>query len=452
MKTLKISIIIFAFSFSSLWVNAQSGWTLEECIDYAVKHNIQIKRAELSAKVADYDLTKAKADFTPTLFAFGRHGINKGLGYNFWTSTYEDREFQSGQFGLQGNFDLFKGGAKINGLSRSKLNLQAALEDVEHQKNVLVLNIVAVYLQVLYSNEMLTLAKEQLELAELRHSKAKTQLELGQLSQAQYLEVNAQLANERRILVTTDNDRKMALLSLAQLLELEAVEDFTINISREVKLNDVSMDFSLGQILDSAYETMPQLKASEFRYQLSKKDYRIAQGLRAPSIYLTYDYTSRYSQSATDPFAFLLRPYPNYTYREQISDNAFGGIFLAIDIPIFNKFVAQNQISKAKIRVSDAELQQEQVRKDILKTVQQSYLDAVAAKENYNQLLISVDNYSEVFNMTSRRFDLGQASAVDLGVAKANFIGAQAELLNAKYTYILRVKILDFYKGSPITL
>jgi outer membrane protein len=452
MRTLKIYVLIIAFAFSSFWVVAQSSWTLEECIDYAIKNNIQIKRSELSARVANYDLTKAMADYTPTLFAFGRHGINKGLDYNYWTSTYEDREFQSGQFGVQGSLDLFKGGARINNVSRSRLNLQASIQDVEHQKNVLVLNIVAAYLQVLYSNELLNLAKEQLELAELRHSKAKSQLELGQLSQSQYLEVNAQLANERRILVSAENDGKMALLSLAQLLEIEEVGKFSINVSREVSIEDVTMSFSLGQILDSAYEELPQLKASEFRYQISRKDYRIAQGLRSPSIYLTYDYTSRYSQSARDPFAFPLRPYPDYTFSEQISDNTFGRIFLAIDIPIFNKFVAQNQISKAKIRVSDAELQHEQVRKDILKTVQQSYLDAVAAKENYSQSASAVENYSEVFNMTSRRFELGQASAVDLGVAKANLIGAQAELLNAKYTYILRVKILDFYKGSPITL
>lgn len=435
-----------------LLVSAQKGWSLEECIDFAVKNNIQLRRSELAARVADFDLTKSKADLTPSLFATARHGINKGLDFNYYTSSYEDREVQSGYFGVQGTLELFRGFSRINNISRNKLNLLASLNDVEHQKNVLTLNVVAAYLQVLYSNEMVKLAKEQLGLAELRHEKAKLQLNLGQLSQSEYLEVNAQLANQRRSMVAADNDSKLALLTLAQLLEIEEVDSFTIDITQDVDPSQVSMPKGMGQILDVAYATLPQLKASEYRFQMSRKDFRMAQALRSPSIYLSYDYTTRYSQSARDPYSLTLRPYPEYTYREQITDNTFGRLFLVVDIPIFNRFSAQNQISKAKIRVSDAELEMEQVRKDILRIVQQSYTDALGANENYAQALSSVENYQEVYSMTARRFELGQASAVDLGISRANLTSAQIELLNAKYTYVLRVKILDFYRGLPITL
>ncbi|PKP36786.1 MAG: hypothetical protein CVT98_07050, partial [Bacteroidetes bacterium HGW-Bacteroidetes-15] len=337
MKTIKNYILLFIFLSSPFLASSQSQWTLEDCIDYAITNNIQVKRAELSAKVADFDLTKSKADVTPSLFAYGRHGMNKGLDFNYYTSRYEDREVMSGYFGLQGTLDLFRGFTRVNNISRSKLNYLAALEDVEYQKNVLVLNVVATYLQVLYAHEMLNLAKEQLTVVELRHNKAKAQLDLGQLSQSEYLEVNAHLANERRIMVAADNDKKMSELSLAQLLEIEDVDSFSINVSKNIDPNDVSMPMSMDQILDAAYSSLPQLKASELRFQLSKKDYRLAQGQRSPSIYLSYDYSTRYSQSARDPFSETLRPYPEYAYNEQVNDNTFGRIFLTIDIPILNR-------------------------------------------------------------------------------------------------------------------
>lgn len=449
MKTFKFITIVLALVTTPLWVDGQTGWTLEECINHAINNNIQIKRSEISAKVADQDLLKSKADVTPTLFAFGRHGINKGLDYNYYDNKYENREFQSGSFGVSGSIDVFRGFSRINTISRNKLNLLAALEDVEHQKNVLVLNIVAGYLQVLYVTELYNMAKEQLQVVELRHNKAKAQLELGQISQADFLEVNAQLTNERRVVVAANNDVRMATLTLAQQLEIEDVNAFTVRMADGVNPENVQMPESMGKILDAAYAELPQMKASELRFQLSKKDFRLAQAIRSPHIFLSYDYTSRYSDVARTPLGV---EYPAYSYRDQISDNRFGRVTLSIDIPILNRFYAQTQVSKAKLAISNAELLIEQTRKDILNTVQQSYADALAAKEAYAYTVSSVDNYQEVYNLTASRFDLGQANAVDVGIAKANLNRAQSELMNAKYTYILRVKILDFYRGMPITL
>lgn len=442
-------IVITIISSTSLF--AQKKWTLDECINQALQNNIQIKRNIYTSEIAKSDYIKSYADVTPTINAYGGHGISKGLSYNYYQSTYEDKKVESGSFGISSELDLFQGFTKISNINSNRYGYLASKADVEKLKNDLVLNVVANYLQVLYASEMLELATEQLVVADLKLNKAKSQFELGQITQGGFLEIKSQYYLEKKNLTVSNNNLVISRLTLAQFLELDSTNNFQIDLKKDLIISSPSIP-DCNQIFGIASVSLPEIKSSEYRFLQSKKGLNMARALRSPRIYMSVDYNSRYSQNARDPFSATLRPYPDYSYSNQIADNTFTSIRLNIQIPIFNKYSAQNQISRAKINVLDRKEALNETKKQVLKDIQQAFADALAAKDTYDQSNESVNALLQVFEFSSQKFDLGMINAVEYWIAKSNLVRAKAELINAKYSYLLKLKILDFYRGIPITL
>jgi len=451
MKRILKSFLAVLVLFSTTSLFAQKKWTLEECINQALQNNIQIKRSIYTSKIAKADYIKSYADITPTLSAYGNHGISKGLSYNYYQNKYENSKFEDGSFGITSQLDLFQGLNKINSINSSKYGYLASKTDIEKLKNDLTLNVVAGYLQVLYASEMLGLANEQLTVADLKLSKAKSQFDLGQLSEGGCLEIKAQYAQEKKNLTVANNNLVLSRLTLAQYLELDSTENFQVEMKNDLIVTSPSIPNS-QDIYGIASESLPEIKSSEYRLKQSEKGLSAARSLRSPKLYLTFDLNSRYSQSAIDPFSATLKQYPNYSYSQQISDNTFTSVRLNIQIPIFNKLTVQNQISHAKITVLDRKEALNETKKQILKSIQQAYTDALAAKDTYDQSNESVNALQQVFDLSSQKFDLGMIDAVEYWIAKSNLVKAKADLINAKYSYLLKLKILDFYRGVPITL
>lgn len=449
-RILKYSLTVLAIlSVTSLF--AQKKWTLEECINYTLQNNIQIKRSIYTSEIAKVDYIKSYADITPTLYAYGSHGISKGLSYNYYQNRYESSKFEDGNFGITSQLDLFQGLNKLSTINSNKYGYLASKSDIEKLKNDLVLNVVGGYLQVLYTTEMLGLANEQLGVAELKLSKAKSQFDLGQLSEGGYLEIKAQYAQEKKNQTVANNNIVISKLTLVQFLELDSIENFQIEMKNDLIVTSPSIP-NPQEIYGVASENLPEIKSSEFRLKQSEKGVSIARSLRSPKLYLSFDINSRYSQIASDPFSAVLRPYPNYSYSQQINDNTFSSVRLNIQIPILNKFTAQSQISRAKINVLDRKEALNETKKQVLKSIQQAYTDALAAKDTYDQSAESVNALQQVFDLSSQKFDLGMIDAVEYWIAKSNLVKAKADLINAKYSYILKLKILDFYRGVPIGL
>lgn len=451
MKRTHKYFFVFLALISSTTLFAQKKWTLDECINQTLQNNIQVKRSVYSAEVAKADYVKSYADVTPTLYAYGEHGISRGLGYNYYESKYEDRKVESGNFGLTAEVDIFHGFNKISSINSSKYSYLASKSDIEKLKNDLVLNVVAGYLQVLYTGEMVGLADEQLKVADLKLQKAKSQLDLGQLSEGGFLEIQAQYAQEKKNLTVANNNLVLSRLSLAQFLELDSVESFQIEMNNELQIQNSTIPTS-QEVYGVASTSLPEIKSSEYRFKQSKKGLNAARALLSPRVYLSFDLNSRYSQSARDPYSTEDRYYPSYSYSNQISDNKYTSIRIGIQIPILNRFTTQNQISHAKLNMLDRKEALNETKKQVQKTIQQAYTDALAARDTYEQTNETVSSLQQVFDYSSQKFDLGMINAVDYGIAKSNLIRAKAELINAKYTYLLKLKILDFYRGVPITL
>lgn len=449
-QLLKFFLVAFAL-LSTTVLFAQKKWTLEECVSYALQNNIQLKRSLYASEMVKSDYTKSYAEIAPTIYAYGSHGISKGLAYNYYQNEYEDKKVESGNFGITSELDIFQGFYKVNSINSNKYAYLASKSDIEKFKNDLTLNIVAGYLQVLYSGEMVDLAKEQVSVAELRMEKAKSQFELGQLSEGGYLDIKAQYALEKKNQTVALNNLIINRLSLAQSLEVDSVENFQIQSDNTIAITKSEI-LKTQDIYSYASEQLPEIKSSQYRLKQSQKSLSMAHSLLSPRFYLSFDYNTRYSQSASDPYSSTLRPYPDYSYSNQISDNRYVSLRLNIQIPIFNKFSTQNAISKAKINVLDKKAALDETQKQVLKSIQQAYADAMAAKEAYDQSLEAVSSLQLVFDYSSQKFDLGMINAVDYGIARSNLIKAKGELIYAKYSYILRLKILDFYRGVPISL
>ena len=434
-------------------VSAQQSWTLEDCINHALQNNIQLKRSELQERVSQKEFTQSTFELGPNLSGFYNHQLLNGTTFNQYTLKFESLKNQSGSLGLSSEITLFDGFYSINNRARLKYQLEAAKQQSEVLKNSVTLNVVAAYLQVLLESEMLNLAEEQYELSQKQLDKAEAELKLGKVSQADYLNLKAQSINQKALLTSARNRFKYYTLELAQLLEVNDVENFTIAIPSIMASDADVHSISFDAIHNDIAQHRPEIKKAEFMLKSAKKGLNMSYGLLSPRITLGYQLGSGYDQSAwyiTPDSVFV--QYPSYTYRQQLNDYIQHRIYFRVSIPIFQKLSNHLQISKSKIQLLDANYALEEAQKAVYKDVQSSLSDAQLSWDNYLAFSETVESYKELFDQTVNKYNLGMVNAIEVGIAQNNLVKAQADLLHAKYSYVLKLKILDFYRGVPITL
>lgn len=432
-----ISLIISIFLLPDA-VNAQKRWSLEECISYALQNNIQLKREVLQSKKVQLDRTSAFLSFTPTLGAQFNHSVQIGRFFSQLSGQFETNP-QEGTGGIGGRLDLSQGLTKWNALAQSKFDLLSALQGVEELKRNLALNIAAKYLEVLYANERYSLAKERVKVSQNQVEGSKSKYELGKISNADYLQISSQAIAEKVELTNAQNSLDLAKLELAQMLELKEVDGFEI-LSENIQIPNDTLDIDFNQFYGEALDNTPSVKMAEYGLKSSQKGYLIALGTLFPTVSLNYQINSYYS----DQFA------PKYI--DQAKDNVQKYVTLQVNIPIYGKLQNQMRLSKARIDKMDAQFALEQTEKSLLKSVQQAILDAKGEFSRYQSMLQSEASYKEVYELNKEKFELGMVNAVDYGFARNNYIKAQGDLLHAKYSYLFKLKILDFYRGTPISL
>ncbi len=448
---MKRSIGIFILLFSLLSsgnVRGQKSWTLEECIQYARENNLALKRQELMSKISRNDLVQSYINLAPSLNAFGRHNISSGKTVNLENYTYINTTFYDGYAGLQSSVTVFEGLQAWNNILQNRYQFLASIMDVEKSKNDLSLNIASAYLQVLLDKELLKVASNQLEVTQLQVEKTARMVELGSLARGQLLEIKAQAASERSQVTASRNSLRISLLTLAQLLDVDSTANFDVVVPEEIEIDESPAMEPIGNMLQYAMGNFPEVKGAEYNLMSLKKALAVARGRRSPTVSITGTLYSRYSELAVDP----LDPTSTYAIKSQLEDNYYKQVSLNLDIPIFNRWATQTNISNARIRMEDAQLELEQSKNLLYKQIEQAFADAMGALENYRSAQEEVDSNREAFKSTEERYNLGAANTVDYNLAKNNLLRAEANLLQAKYSYLLYSKILDFYEGNPITL
>ena len=467
--TLLICISLFKIS------TAQKVWTLEDCINYAIENNITIKRQELTAESAEKTHFQSKMELLPNLNTNGSHYYNSGKAINYETYSYVNESFQGGNVSLRSEINVFNGLQNYNTIKKSKYDLLAQLENVEKAKNDITLNVSTAYLQILLNKELKDNAKQQLDVTLEQIEKTKKLVEIGNAAKGDLLQIEAQAASEKAVLTNTENNLKISYLDLTQLLNIEESESFEILFPELPDITLANEITGVQNIFNEAIEILPEIKSAEFLLKSSEKNLAISKGAVSPTITIGYEYSSRYSEItnrqigmetllSTEPtgvteggeniYNYMTRRiYANdYPYLDQINDNNSQAVYVALRIPIFNNWRTVNAISQARITLSDSRLNLDLQKQNLYKSIQQARTQALAAMDRYKANLEAVESIEEAFRYTEQKYEVGLVDILEYKTAKNNLNIAKSDLAQAKYEYIFRTKILEFYQGKQISL
>jgi outer membrane protein len=427
----------------------QKVWTLEECIEHAHEHNLEVQRQQLLSKRAGNNYLYSWAQILPNANIGVNYNYNQGRTINQENYEWIEDPFQDATGGFGSRLNVFNGLSTYHNILRSRYNLLSQIESVKELENNITILIAGAYLQILFNEELLKIAEEQLKVTEQQVEKNERLVEIGNLSRGDLYEIQAQMSREKANVTSARNDLAISYLTLAQYMDLEInnLDDFRILIP-ELGIEDANILRAVDSVYSDALVVLPRIKAAEYNLKSFEKGLKAQIGGAFPSISMNYTIGSYYSTKLENPIS----PEEPYRWHDQLSNWRQQRLTFGLSIPIFNRLYVQNQISNAKVGVMDAQVALDQTKQTLYKTIQQAYADARAALDNYDSNLETVKSMEEAFNYTEQRFNVGMVSSVDYNIAKNNLARAQSDLLQAKYLYIFNTKILDFWAGKPITL
>lgn len=444
MRKLTLSLL-FAISFIAL--HAQEKWSLEKCIDHALTNNIQIKQRSLTIESSSTDILQSKLNLLPDLNGFANHGYNFGSSVDRYTNQFASQRVQSDNFNLSSSVTLFGGFQKVNQIRQNKLNLQASQYDLDKFMDDISLTIATSYLQILFYQEMLKNAESQLGITIQQVDRMKKMVDAGAAAQGDYYNLEAQRAAEELLLVDAQNNLDLAYLTLTQLLDLPSTENFAIEVPMLSVQGKPALVGNADEIFLFAALNQPNIKSAELKLQSSDLNISRARGAMMPSLSLNGSWGTGYSSALKDPITQLETPWKN-----QLQDNNNKSFSFNLSVPIFNGWQGRTAVTKAQIGVKNAEYDLELSKLNLRKTIQQAYADALAAMKKFNSANTKVDASKESFKYSDARFTEGMLNSVDYNNAKKELEKADSELLQAKFEYIFKTTVLDFYMGKPLTL
>lgn len=417
---------------------AQEGWTLRQCIDYAIEHNIDIRRTQNATEQNKVDVNTAKWARLPNLNGSAAQNWNWGRSASPVDNTYSDMNSGSTSFSLNTNVPIFTGFQIQNQYALSKLNLKAAIEDLNKAKEDVSINVASSYLQAVLNLELSKVAQSQIGLSKEQLDRINRLLEVGKASPAQVAEAKARLAQDEMNAVQADNNYHLALLDLSQLLELPTPEDFSLATPEsELAFSPLTPP---DAIYTEAITNKPGIKAAQYRLDGMEKNIRIAQSNYYPELSFSAGLGTNYYTVNGESSAF----------GSQLKNNLNKYVGFNLSIPIFNRFSTRNKVRISRLQQTDMALQLDNVKKGLYKEIQQAWYNAVAAESKYNASEVAVSANEESFRLMSEKFDNGKATSVEYNEAKLNLNKAQSDRLQSKYDYLFRTKILDFYRGRGL--
>lgn len=443
-----IALASFLFCLPAGAQEALKQWSLEECIRYAIENNIDLKQKELERQNQEVTLHTSKYSWLPNLnasinenFGFGRSESKDGL--------IVDRNSANTSASIQLSMPIFDGFKIPNDIAARKLDLKASIETLNKAKEDLSINVASYYLQVLYNKEMLKIAELQVALSSEQVTKTEALYNAGKVPESQLYDMKAQLAKDEVTLTESRNNVKLALLDLTQALELERDgENFDV---LEPETGDAVEQYMSSiippdQVYDYAVGVKPQVKEQEYLLESQKKMLKVAQAGYYPKLNFSAGYSNGYYHNFGDG------DYNNAPFSDQLKNNGQKSIGFSLSIPIFNRFQVRNSVRSARIAIHNRELLMENSKKILYKEIQQAYYNATAAQEKYVSSDKSVDASKIAFFYAEDRYGAGKSTVFEYSEAKTKYAQSLAEQTQAKYNFIFRAKILDFYHGTPITL
>jgi len=443
MKFVKLILCIglFIVGYHSMEAEAQKKWTLEECINYALENNINIKRQKISADQARNDRRQSKWEMAPSISVNGAHSFNFGKTINPDNYEYVNQQFQSQNMQANANLNLFSGLETQNTQQMRHYDLMAQLENIETARYNVTLNIVTYYLNVLAQAEQKKIKQEQLDVTTDQITKTREQVKVGNKAKGELLEIKAQAARERVELTRAQNALRMGYVDLAQLMNLDSIKNFSVVIPEDPVLQAEKLIQPADTIYDKSVQNFPTIQSAQYQLKSSQKYLDIMKGRLMPTLSFRTSYYTYYNELSQ----------PSYTDQiKAINPNL--NLQMVLSIPIFDKMRKHNQISNAKLLVKDTEYFVKEQELELFKTIQKAVNEAEAAYKDYESSLESVESNQEAFKYTQEKYDVGLVDAIEYKIAKNELSRARSNAANAKYNYVFRLKILEFYMGQEMKL
>lgn len=456
MKKFAVLFLTFLLILASQVFSQQKEWTLQECITWALENNIQIKQQGIQTQYQKNALDLARFKLLPTINGSASHNYSFGRALDQTTYQYTDNEkIVSDNFYIGGSLTLFNGFQNLNGIKRSRYDVLAGQEDLNSTRDNIALTVALDYLQILLNKEIVTATQSQLQTTLEQIAKTKKLVDAGSVARGNLLQIEAQAAQEELQLISISNLLETSVLNLTQLLELPSPEGFMVLVPEIPLDTNTVLTGSISETYNTALGNRPEIKSSEYKLTASEYDLKIARGGRSPRLSLSNSFSTGYSDVrkkllGLDPVEGPI--YGKYSFADQVNDNINYGIGFSLNIPILNGWQVNKNISNSRLQVESSRYTLEGTKKQLYKNIQQAYADASAALKKYAASLKAVTSTEESFRYTEQKFNVGMVTPVDYNAAKTQLLNAQSDMSQAKYEFIFKSKVLDFYRGIPLNL
>jgi outer membrane protein len=456
MKNFLILLLPLLLISKGTLISQQKTWSLGDCITYAIDNNIQIKQQVIQTKSQKNSLDLAKLNILPTLNGSAEEDFSFRRTLNGLTYQSSNTNGHSNYFYLGGSLNLYNGLQNYNSIKMNQYQLLASEQDLQSIKDNIALTVALDYLQILLNKELVTATGNQLQITLQQIEKTRKLVDAGSSARGNLLQIESQAAQEELQLINMKNQLDLSYLNITQLLELKTPVGFEVIVPEISVDTNAIISGNVDEIFSVAQGSRPEVKSSEMKLLASEYNLKIAKGGRSPRISMNHSLNTGYYSTSVkllgyDPITGVPIT-ANYPFNEQISDNMNYGFGVAMNIPILNGWHVNKNISNSKLSVQNSQYTLEGTKKQLYKNIQQAYADAVAALKKYNASIKAVTSMEESFRYTEQKFNVGLVTPVDYNAAKTQLLSAQSDLAQSKYDYIFKTKVLDFYKGIPLTL
>lgn len=437
---MKKFILTAAAAVAALSAAAQtSPWSLSDCISYAMEHNISIRQRQNAVEQSEIELNTTSSSRLPGVSAGASQNFSFGRGLTA-DNTYANTNTATTGFSIGADMNLFNGFRTRNSIIRGKLDLEAATADLEKARDDIRVGVAQAYMQILYNAEIAEVADRQIEIDEQHVARISEMLANGKASEVELAQQEASLAQSRLTSTQAQNNLRLAILDLTQLLELPSPEGFSVvRPSGDAEGSILPLP---EEIYAAAVSSKPAVRAEELRLESSASAIAIAKSSLYPSLSLSGGIGSNYYNASS---------IPSETFRKQLNNNFSQYIGLNLSIPIFSRFSVRNGIRSAELGRTNQQLQLESVKKALYKEIQQAYYGAVAAREKLAGSREAVKSSRASFELTEAKYENGKAGITEFNEAKNQYMKAESDLVQARYEYIYQTKLLDFYRGEELS-
>lgn len=479
MKNLLITgLLLFAVLFDSIAQEVRI-LTLQECIEIAVKNNISVQRSQLNLQTSEVNLQQSVGQRYPNLNLSGNYGFSWGRGIDPTTNQFTTQRIGFNGVGGSSRVGLIQGLQTTNTIRQGRLDVEASEFDVKKAVNDVSLSIALNYLNVIFNKELLENAKFQLESGEQQLDLTKKLVESGALPVSNELQLISQVATNEVNLITAENNLDLALLDLKQALLLPANEQIDISIP-DIEIDQAEIESnSIADIYRTALGNQPEIKSADLRVQSANVGLAVSRGGIFPSLSLTGSFQTNYSDLFTEQFitdgTSTIEQFPtdfvtagtseailrnvevpggtieDYGVGEQWADNLSKGLSVSLAVPVFNGFNTRSDIQRSKITAQQAEISSVEQRNILYQSIESAYRNAIAASKTYSASQKQVAALEETFRSLENQYTLGASNFTDYQVASNNLFQAKSDLARAKYDFVFKQKVLEFYQGKPLS-